>query len=268
VQAMTAAGFRVVKRTEKHVVICSVGNEGYPHTWSDHPENRRSVEIHDSLYYEPLKVRVRIGDAVWSRSQYHDVGGHTVRGLCEVDAAIVCALDIADSLFSRTARFVKMIDLVLITARFGDNRRLAEEIERQGKRVARYVSPVFALAARGFGSASCGEVAERLAPHTGITAKKLFEKATLDEFSYVNPVPTYLGRFEGFRLAPRLGDKLSVLKNLAIPEKEWHEGEYFESGHRPWARHYAGLIGKMKRKTFLELDTKRETKVIELDGFE
>ena len=93
-----------------------------------------------------------MGDSVWARSQQIAVCGHSIRRLSDTDAAVLCALDLTDSLFSRTFRFVKMVDLVLLTRGFASGATLADDVLQQGRRIAQYTYPAFELAAKLFAS--------------------------------------------------------------------------------------------------------------------
>lgn len=244
VKCMTQVGHQVSGRTERHFELCPVGNADYPHLWSDHPDNRRGVDVHHRLYYQPMQVTVECHAGAWQRSQTITIQGTPLKQLAPVDAIVLASLEACANLFTRRLRMIKLMDILMLVNQLSEPTTLIDFILHHRPHTALYCYPALALTGELFQDSRCKTVAAALAARATPALRQLIDTTDPMDFSYVNPSPPTLGKFEGFRLSHGISAKQAVLSMLLIPARQWASDAFFTGGKRPWLKHYSSIIKK------------------------
>gem|GEM_PF-4173357 len=263
-EAMTALGNVIIQRGILEASLCRPDNCQYPHTWSDHPENCRSIDLHCGLRSYPLGVPVTFDENYQEDCLTYTIENDRVTGLSLQDSIAVMALEITTDIYMQSQRLIKVVDLVLLLEKLSDPEELSEVLSKRGVNVLRYVYPAFVTAERLFPNSRAGEYARHFARYVNKRMKTWPYGVDHFEFSQASShvrKPTLSLRIG---LVSDLKDISAVLKRRILPQKTWSARKTSGTGKRQWKTHYIGLLKRFP--AFLKRDPRRTE--LDVPGFE
>ncbi len=243
------AGYKIIERNDKNFTLAPAGNTEYLHMWSEHPDNRRGIDLHRELSYTPLMLKVRMDDDIFSRLDEFTLDGFSIKTLSCEDSLILNCFETTDSMLRHQLKFIKLMDLALLAEKIENHRKIADFIKHKGIRYATFACPAFQKAAESLNSEICESIAGLAAPYAEKKILQHFKGKDCIFFSHVNPQREFLGRYAGLTLMNRWSEKFDVLRQFFVPSLEWDENSFFTEGQRKWKKHYSQLI----KSTFSKL---------------
>jgi len=262
-EVMIAEGYVIIQRGILEASLCPSDNYQYPHTWSDHYENCRSIDLHCGLRSYPLGVPTVFDESYLGDCVTYDIEDDRVTGLSVHDAAAVMALEIASDMFMQTLRLIKIMDLVLLLEKAGEAEEMSDVLSRRGENVLYYLYPAFAVADRVLPNGPAGKFARHFSGLANSTMKTWM--AGIDHFelsqasSHVRKPSVSLR----MRMAANALDRSAILKRRVLPPTTWSSRKPFGTGERRWKEHSIGLLKRFP--ALLKRDPRRTE--LEVPGF-
>ena len=190
-QTLIDLGLQTVERNDKHDVFAWPHNLEYPHLWSDHPHNRRSIELHHHLKVNPFGITLDpLETLIWHNTEKRSLENVNVQVPHWINLLLHVTLSLTCDLWHKRLRCIKLLDLAqIVRAHATESKLLCATVQALPHSLKRYCFPGFYLASRLFENTYLlKELSEITAAYTPIALRHWIRAGeALFEFSYLNP---------------------------------------------------------------------------------